>query len=82
MKIQKNKCSQCLFSKNKIVSNNRMKSIINACIYNDTFFICHKTQVTGSNEQICCRGFWDKYKNNFNLGRISQRLGTVQEVSL
>lgn len=82
MNIQKAKCDQCLFTKNMVVKNNtRRTEIIKSALNNDTYFICHKSSIA-SNGDVCCRGFWDKFKNDFNLGRIAQRLNFVNEVEV
>lgn len=36
--------------------------------------VCHHS------EDVCCRGFWDKHKNKFQLGQVVQRLGCVEFV--
>lgn len=36
--------------------------------------ICHHS------EDACCRGFWQRHKDEFQLGQIAQRLGMVQFV--
>jgi hypothetical protein len=71
-KVCKGQCDQCLFSDNRIVSLKRAQQIIKKCMKEDSFFRCHK-EVKG--EKICCRGFWNNFKDRFNLGRIVQRLG-------
>ena len=38
---------------------------------------CHHHHLTN---YVCCRGFWDRHKHDFSLGRIAQRLGAVQEM--
>jgi hypothetical protein len=38
---------------------------------------CHHAK-RGSN--ICCRGFWNRHKNEFQMGQIAQRLNMVQFV--
>jgi hypothetical protein len=81
MFVQKEKCDQCLFTKNRIVTAKRMKAIIKDCQVKDTFFICHKGTQIGSDD-LCCRGFWDHYKNQFNLGRIAQRLKVVRFIEV
>ena len=78
MKVRKTKCDQCLFSNNRIVSAKRATDVIKSCIKKDTFFVCHKTQTEDAPDQMCCRGFWDQFKNHFNLGRIAQRLKMVE----
>lgn len=45
------------------------------------FFIgyraCHH-----SNGDICCRGFWNRHKNDFSLGQLAQRLNLVKFVKI
>lgn len=80
MKVQKTKCNQCLFTKNRIVTSKRKAEIIKDCLNSDTYFCCHKTKIKGIKSDVCCRGFWDTHKSNFNLGRIAQGLNVVKEV--
>lgn len=84
MKVQKEKCNQCLFTKNMVVKNNaRRTEIIKGALAKDTFFVCHKSSIAKDGHgDVCCRGFWDKFKNDFNLGRIAQRLNFVNEVEV
>lgn len=80
MRVQKTKCNQCLFTKNRVVSEEVAAKIIKTALKKDTYFNCHKTQVKGLKSNVCCKGFWDAHKNNFNLGRVAQRLGIVEKV--
>lgn len=81
MKVQKSKCNQCLFSDNFVVKNNRRRrEIITDALKRDTYFQCHKGTIAGVD--VCCRGFWDAYKDRFNLGRIVQRLGGPEETEI
>lgn len=76
--VRKSKCDQCLFSKNKIVSDARKKDILSQCKKEDTHFNCHKAQLKGGKIPVCCRGFYNTATSN--LIRISQRLNMVKEV--
>lgn len=38
--------------------------------------ICHHST------DVCCRGFWQRHKDSFQLGQIAQRLGFVRFVSV
>lgn len=80
MEVRKTKCDQCLFTDNRIVSQKRAGDVVKDCLKRDTYFICHKTQTEDAPQDMCCRGFWDQHKNNFNLGRIAQRLQAVRFV--
>lgn len=75
-KVKKERCNECLFSKNKIVSDERRLELLSDCITNDSHFICHKASIDG--EDICCRGFYDS--SSSNLIRISGRLNMIEFV--
>jgi hypothetical protein len=75
-KVKKECCNECLFSKNKIVSDSRKASILKGCVRDDAHFICHKATIDG--EDICCSGFYKSYSTN--MIRISQRLRMVKLV--
>jgi hypothetical protein len=70
-----------MFSKNKIVSATRQREVIKQSLSEDTYFICHKATIAGD-DSVCCRGFWDSFKDHFNLGRVMQRLGGPDEVEI
>ena len=38
--------------------------------------VCHHT------EDVCCRGFWDRHKDEFVLGQIAQRLNVVEFIDV
>lgn len=75
--VMKQKCDQCLFSENKIVSNERRKDILAECKRKDAHFICHKASIAGGKD-VCCRGFYDTQSTN--MIRIAERLRMVEFV--
>ena len=38
--------------------------------------ICHHSK------NVCCRGFWQRHKDKFQLGQMAQRLGLVEFVEV
>lgn len=70
--VKKERCGECLFGNNRIVSKGRAKEIISDCKKNDTHFNCHKSK------NVCCRGSYDT--TSTNLIRASQRMGWVRFV--
>lgn len=74
-KVYQQPCRNCLFSKNRIVSEQRKRKIIETCIREQTYFVCHKSSETGG--EICCRNFYDKYGHFSQMIRIAERLGTI-----
>lgn len=76
MEVKKKCCGQCLFSKNKIVSDERKENLLSDIKREDTHFICHKASIEGKDH--VCRGFYDKKTSN--MIRISQRLNMIKFV--
>ena len=71
LKVCSQKCDQCLFSGNRIVSKKRMKDILQECKQSDSHFVCHKTKDT------VCSGFYETQSTN--LIRIMQRLNGIEK---
>lgn len=71
-KVMKERCDQCLFSKDKIVSDARRKQVLAECKRNDSHFICHKTG------DCCCRGFYDTQTSQ--MIQIAGRLNAIKFV--
>lgn len=76
-KVKEECCNQCLFSKDKIVSNKRRQQILKGCRNEDSHFICHKATIEG--KDACCRAFYDTQDSQ--MIRISQRLNMVEFVA-
>lgn len=76
LKVKKEKCDQCLYTENRIVSKVRAAEIIQETIRNDCNFECHKGTIAG--EDIICRGSFDKHPGQ--LVRIIGRMGGIEFV--
>lgn len=62
MKVCAHPCDQCLFSDNKVVSEERKAELIATCIEKDIHFICHKGTIAGGEFQdLVCYGFYIRY---------------------
>lgn len=48
------RCSQCLTTRNRIVSGERAAELIRGCRTRDVHFVCHKGSAAGLN--VHCRG--------------------------
>ena len=67
-------CNQCLYGKNKIVSDDRKKQLLKGLENRDDYFICHKATI--KNKVVACRGDWNA-RGCGKTGRIAQVLGLV-----
>lgn len=76
-KVCKKRCDQCLFSKNRIVSEERMLELLQEIDQNQGHFICHKT------EDVCCKGFFDTQGTlTVNLAKYLDIVEFVQSVCI
>jgi hypothetical protein len=59
MQIAARMCNQCLFTQNRIVSEERAASILKQCAREKTHFICHKFSLLHRGSQVMCRGHYE-----------------------
>ena len=79
LKVMAERCNQCLYGPDKIVSNARRAEIMRELRRADSYFVCHKSQSEGG-DKIACRGDWDQ-RGCGQLGRIMERLNGIEFVS-
>jgi len=81
-KVQKKMCDSCIYSKNS-ASFRRVEELEHEITDKHGFFNswreCHKTD-KADGTAACCRGFWNKHKDDFQVGQVAQRLNLVEEV--
>lgn len=77
MRYCSEKCDQCLFSKNKIVSDERKKEILQDLKERKMHFFCHKGTLEGEN--IICYGSMEAGHNK-ELFRDANTLGMLVPV--
>jgi hypothetical protein len=73
--VMKERCDECLFSPDRIVSNERAAEVLADCAENGTHFICHKATLKG--RHVCCRGFYDKDPMASNALRVGKILNAI-----
>ena len=76
-KVQKNLCSTCIYRKDSPLDLDKLEEDCRQ-LYGgfDTYRICHHS------DDVCCKGFWNKHKDEFPLGQVAQRLNMVEFVEL
>lgn len=79
--VYQERCMNCLFGKERIVSTERAKEIIETCKRNQTHFVCHVSTIE-NNGNICCRGFYDTFGDEIDKIQIAKRLDLVEFVVL
>jgi hypothetical protein len=72
--VQKRACATCIYRKDSSLSLAKLEADV-ADPHMPGFFkghrICHHSKTA------CCRGFWNRHKNKFQMGQIAQRLKLV-----
>jgi hypothetical protein len=80
-KVQDAQCETCIYRKDspldlkkleRQIADPRMKGFFTG------FRACHHA----SAGDVCCRGFWNRHKDDFQLGQLAQRFGMVLFVKI
>lgn len=86
--VAQEKCSECLFTKGRIVDKEATEAILKECLHEERHFVCHTPAVRAVNgdwvesTNVCCRGFYDAYPDASQFMQIAQRLGFVHFVEV
>ncbi len=65
-------CDACLFTKDRLVEPARAGALIWNAVQEGVYFNCHRASMRG--DTVCCRAFWDKYKDRVANLQVAQRL--------
>lgn len=76
-KVQKKQCSTCIYRKNSPLDIQKLEAQVKD---EHGFFKGHR--VCHHSKEVCCRGFWNKHKDKFQVGQIAQRLNCVEFVNI
>lgn len=79
-KVQQRMCSSCIYRPDSSLDIKKLEADC-ADPRMPGFFVkfreCHHAKPKSG---VCCRGFWEKHKNNFTAGQLAQRLDLVEFV--
>lgn len=82
-KVKKTACESCIYRKGSPLNLAKLEAEI-ADPKMKGFFkghrACHKHTMIDKDEDVCCRGFWERHKDKFQMGQLAQRFGIVQEI--
>lgn len=72
-------CKECLFSKNRLVSERRKRQLLKECYETGTYFICHKATLKG--RAVICHSFAKSTNGAGNQAiRVAQFFRCIQYV--
>ena len=76
-KVQKKSCSTCIYRKDSPLDLKKLEDDVR-----DNYGGFKGHRVCHHSNDVCCRGFWNKNKDKFQLGQIAQRLNFVEFVEV
>jgi hypothetical protein len=76
-KVQRRRCKTCIYRRSSPLDLIRLENEIrDPHIGFKGWRICHHSN------DVCCHGFWQLHKDEFQMGQIAQRLGFVEYVNV
>ena len=75
MRVQKTQCSTCIYRPDSPLDLAKLEADVA-----DGYGGFKGHRVCNHSDDACCAGFWARHKNEFQLGKIAQRLGMVEFV--
>jgi hypothetical protein len=82
MIVQRKMCRTCIYRPESPLDLNKLENDIadpNMPGFFVGYRICHHAD---DGSDVCCRGFWDAHKDDFQLGQLAQRLDYVTFVDV
>lgn len=76
-KVRRRPCSTCIYGRNTPVRQSveaLEKEVTDRYGSIEGYRVCHHT------DDACCKGFWDRHKKDFALGRLALGYGLVEYV--
>jgi len=81
-RVQRKQCKTCIYRANSPLDIQRLEAQVkDEHMGFKGYRVCHHGPGRGKN-MVCCRGFWDRHKDEFALGQIAQRLDLVEFVTV
>ncbi len=75
LKVQKQQCRTCIYRKDSPLELEALENEVrDEYLGFKGYRICHHS------DNACCRGYWNRHKDEFAAGQIAQRLGLVEFV--
>lgn len=75
--VQDKMCQTCIYRADSPLDIQKLEADVR-----DKYMGFSGHRVCHHSKDVCCRGFWDRHKNDFPLGQIAQRLDAVQFVNV
>ena len=78
--VQKRMCDTCIYRESSTLDIKKLEDDVrDKHMGFKGYRECHHAK-RGS--KVCCRGFWDRHKDEFQVGQLAQRLNFVEFVDM
>ena len=75
-RVQAHQCRTCIYRKDSPLDIAKLEQDVR-----DPYIGFKGHRICHHSKDVCCRGFWDRHKDEFAAGQIAQRLNCVEFVS-
>lgn len=76
-KVQSEACSTCIYRKDSPLELEALEDQVR-----DQHGGFRGHRICHHSKDVCCRGFWNRHKNDFQAGQLAQRLNCVEFVGI
>lgn len=76
-KVQQRMCPSCIYRPDSPLDLKKLEDDVR-----DPYMGFKGHRICHHSKDVCCRGFWEAHKDEFQAGQIAQRLGLVQFVDV
>ena len=77
--VRKRPCSTCIYRSDCLLDLEHLEQEVRDLYVGfRSWRVCHDPPC--GDEEVCCRGFWNRHKDKFAVGQLAQRLSLVKEV--
>ena len=78
-RVQRRRCSSCIYRRDSLLDIEKLEDEVRDPKMGFAGYrACHHAR----GGEVCCRGFWDRHRDEFQAGQIAQRLGLVEFVTV
>jgi hypothetical protein len=72
-KVRETQCETCIYRKDSPLDLRKLEDQVR-----DKYVGFKGHRICHHSKDLCCRGFWNRHKDEFQMGQIAQRLNMVE----
>jgi hypothetical protein len=77
LQVQARMCSTCIYRPDSPLNLEKLENDVR-----DKYIGFKGMRICHHSKDVCCRGFWEAHKDEFQAGQIAQRLNLVEFVDV